>query len=165
MITEKIIRHGAYSYSVTFCTGVDAFFYSEDAATILGNQVEIVEVSLERLQGDGLDNPSIIYRITEVISDYMLNNPRAILCYWCDDLNPVPCAVHNRNILPQQYRNRLFTSLFARTIRCYPDIIFMDQHLCINPDEYPMYIHVIHRAEHSAIADRVMEYVSRAYGK
>lgn len=165
MIIEQEIKHGNYQYSVTFSTGVDAFFYSEEAAALLENHVEIVEVSLDRIQGDGLDDPSIIYRITEIIADYMLHNPKSILCYWCDDLNPVPCSNHNRQILPQQYRNRLFTSLFARATRRYKDIQFLDQKLCINPDEHPMYIHVIHRREHTAIADRVMLYASHSYGK
>lgn len=59
MIVEREIQHGEYLYSVTFSTGVDAFFYSEEAASLLGNSVEIVEVSLDRLQGEGVDQPDI----------------------------------------------------------------------------------------------------------
>lgn len=165
MIVEREIQHGEYLYSVTFSTGVDAFFYSEEAASLLGNSVEIVEVSLDRLQGEGVDQPDIIYRVTDVIMDYMLDNPRAILCYWCDDMNPVPCAEHNLNMLPQQYRNRLFTALFVRTMSRNQCAIFQDKSLCINPDCHPMYIHVIHRLEHTDIADGVMRFVSQSYGK
>lgn len=165
MIIEREIQHGTYLYCVTFCTGVDAFFYSEEAATFLGNALEIVEVSLDRLKGDGIDSPDIIFRVTEIIMEYMLDNPRAMLCYWCDDITPVPCALHNQHILPQQCRNRLFTALFARAMRHCHAVHFQDKSLCINPDEYPMYIHVIHRSEHTAIADSVMRYVSQSYSK
>lgn len=165
MIVEQEILHGTYLYSVTFSTGVDAFFYSEEAASLLGNTVEIVEVSLDRLQGEGIDDPDIIYRVTDIVKDYMLNNPRAMLCYWCDDMNPVPCAEHNHSILPQQYRNRLFTALFARSMKHDLEVRFLDRTLCINPEEYPMYIHVIHRTEHTDIAERVMKFVSQSYGK
>ncbi len=74
---------------------------------------EVCDVSLERVsEFDSVDHKAL-HLISHMLFDFIERNPDNIIYFYCDDLNDLPRSKHNQKMLPQEYRSRLFSALFA----------------------------------------------------
>lgn len=99
----------------------------EDPADVLKmGTSEVCDVSLERVsEFDSVDHKAL-HLISHMLFDFIERNPDNIIYFYCDDLHDLPRSKHNQKLLPQEYRSRLFSALFAaetkrQNVSCYVD--------------------------------------------
>lgn len=104
--------------------------------------IDIFNVALERVSGECITNPNILFDISNFIAGFLLDNENSILYFYCDDINDIPRR--NKSITPQKYRSDLFTKMFDRYTKTHSMEVFVD-----NPIEFKIdrevYIHLIAR--------------------
>lgn len=88
-------------YQVTLSSGVDAFFATKDVCNELSDKFEIIEIDLDRISGDHPTTPYTLSLVAEGIGNYFLQNNKAILYYYCDDMADVPKSERKYEMLPQ----------------------------------------------------------------
>ena len=152
-------------YRVTLSSGCDAFFVQEDISEIVGNNVEIVEIDLERVNGKGITNTNILSKIAEGIARYFESNKKAVLYYYCDDLNDVPMSQRKEDMWPQEYRSRLFSVMYNRYIAINNIQDMMDVIFKIDQDDRPLFMHLIARQCHARYVELLKAYIIEHYGK
>ena len=94
-------------------------------------------------------------------------NENMIIFFFCDDIGEIPTLrkTRDRDILPQEYRSRLFSCMFER---------YMAKHHINNIDNYPMhigegryeaYLHFIARHHHKQYVQMIKDDIKAGYGK
>lgn len=118
-----------------------------DLKSLLDGSVEIVEVTLYRMKGMHYTSLKTLTKITSVIANAFLENPNAILYFYCDDLTMLPSV--KDAMTPQEYRSRLFSALFDRYVTKHNISDIFNFPIKINDVEgTPMYIHLFARDCH-----------------
>lgn len=87
-------------------------------------QIPIVDVSITLMSND-IENNSIktLNKFTDIIDDY-LKQHNVVLYYYCDTA-PIKMRVNRKTqLLPQEYRSRLFSSMFNQ--RNFEDYILKE---------------------------------------
>ncbi len=79
---------------------------------ILGNHIELVDVTLERISGSSIANVKILATISNIIAEVFEENENLILYFYCDDVHEIPRR--NKNLSPQEYRSLLFSNMIDR---------------------------------------------------
>ncbi|MBQ0019659.1 MAG: hypothetical protein KBT39_03955 [Bacteroidales bacterium] len=136
----------------------------EDLKLLIQDSVEVVEITLYRMKGINHTPLKTLDKITDIIAKSFLENENAILYFYCDDLAELPSV--KKNIRPQEYRSRLFSSLFERYIRKnnlsdiinYPITIF-------DVEGVPMRIHLFARECHSKYVEIISNDLIDNYSK
>lgn len=152
-------------YQVALTSGLDAFFATKDICEELGNEFEIIEIDLERISGDNATTPYTLSLIAEGIGNYFLQNKKAILYYYCDDLADVPKSNRKKEMWPQEYRSMLFSLMLRRYVTTHSVFEMIDEDVMIEQDTHPIYMHLIGRLEHKHYIEMVKEYIITNYGK
>lgn len=150
-------------FRVVLSSGEDCFFAGKDVYELLDNKVEIVEIDLERISGNTPASINTLMKISEVIGNYFLQNNKAVLYYYCDDMNDIPVG-NNRGLWPQQYRSELFGRMFQRRVRgMNSDIV--DVIVLLQQESRPIYMHLIARSAHQKYIEALKDYIVSNYGK
>lgn len=154
-------------FRVILSSGDDAFFASERFFEAKGIDVDIVEIDLERVKGENPATLSVLRSIADGIGRCFMHNQRAVLYYYCDDMNDVPSiGVRNQGMWPQEYRSQLFGLMFRRYVEqnnLSEDIV--DVSITIQQDARPLYMHLIARNKHVAYLEQLKEYIIENFGK
>lgn len=116
--------------------------------------VDIVNIAIERVSGECITKPNILFDISNFLAGFLLDNENTILYFYCDDINEIPRR--NKNITPQKYRSRLFTKMFDRYILTHPIGKFIDISLEFKTDR-DIYIHLIARHTHLPYVNIIKE--------
>lgn len=152
-------------FRIILSSGDDAFFVQEELSEVVGNEVEIVEIDLERISGNNQANIKTLSLIAEGIATCFMQNKKAVLYYYCDDLSDVPGQSQNHIMSPQEYRSRLFANMFRRFMSSKSNEDIRDIEIVINQGDRPLFMHIIARACHMPVVERLKEYVITNYGK
>ena len=83
--------------------------------------LDIVEICIDRKDGDSPINIDMLGNLVQIIINELNEHPEVILYYFCDVNEHIPNMRESRKILPQEYRNRLFKSLFNRHYGLLPE--------------------------------------------
>ena len=131
----------------------------------LDGAVQLYTISLERVQGS---RPVTAYELgilSEKVAGFMLTNPEAVLCYYCDFLNAIPSMRANRPAISrQEYRSLLFSHLFDRYTSSHYAESYTQSIIIIDGDE-KYYIHIIAQKDLSPYMDIIANDFQIGYGK
>lgn len=152
-------------YRVILSSGEDTFFVGDDVRDLVGSNIEIVEVDLERISGNSKTTPSVLYKIADLIGSFMEQDNDCVLYFFCDDISPIPQIKAHRNIWPQEYRSRLFSSMFEHYTLQHKNLSATDITIVIDAVGRPIYMHLIAREKHLPFVDTIKQYVMNNYGK
>ena len=111
------------------------------------NNIEILEISLERVNGNNHTEFGILHSISECIANVLMENANSILYFYCDDIHPIPNS-RNRGISSQKYRSQLFSGMFDRYVHSKDLDDIRNIPLEIKLPEREIYIHLIARTTH-----------------
>lgn len=164
-ITFQVTSESNDVYQVTLSSGEDAFFATKDVCEQFCDEVEIVEIDLERISGDNPTTAQTLALISEGIARYFSMNEKAVLYYYCDDLAEVPKSDRKQEIWPQEYRSQLFSLMFQRYLLKHNIIDVIDVTLMIEQDVRPIFMHLIARKKHSHYLEIIKSYIIDNYGK
>lgn len=152
-------------YLVSLSSGDDAFFATDDVALNIGEEIEIVEIDLERLSGNNPTTTHTLSLITEGIARYFSMNEKAVLYYYCEDMVDVPKSSRKDDMWPQEYRSHLFSLMFQRYLLKHGIVDVIDITLVIEQGNRPLYMHLISRKEHIRYIEKLKAYIVDNYGK
>lgn len=76
--------------------------------------VVVVEIGLERSKGLNFTSHRVLAQIEQCIAEVILDNPNAILFFFCDFISLLPTMKKNMSV--QEYRRRLFSRMFERYV-------------------------------------------------
>lgn len=167
VVSFDIVESTENSYRIILSSGEDAFFAQPDLLQELGPEVELVEIDLERTCGTQPTSVLTLQKIAEGIAQLFLQNEKAILYYYCDDMLEVPTkSDKHRDMWPQEYRSELFGRLFRRHVSRFDmqnDV--RDVEVVIYQGNRPLFIHIIARSCHLAYLEHVKRFLIDNYGK
>ena len=134
---------------------------------LFSNGIEIVEVFLDRIGMYDTNNINTLFAISEVIAKLFLENSNMILYFYCDDLGIIPkiSKKHQNRLLPQEYRSKIFSSMFNRYMDNHTGIKVKNYTMNIGEGRFEAYLHFIARDEHSKYIDLIKQDVQEGYGK
>ena len=142
----------------------DESFLSPEICSLLSDlNIEIIEVSLERMEGNAIIGISTLLKVSETIANFLLENENGILFYYCDDLLDIPMS--NHQILPQEYRNALFSDLFDLYQKHHNIKGLHDMSIKINAIDRPLFMHFIARDSHMHILEKIAYDMKISYSK
>lgn len=126
-----------------------------------------MEIDLERISGTNPASMRTLGKIAEGIAHCFEQNEKAILYYFCDDMNEIPVIGRGKETMwPQEYRSALFSKMFQRHVtRNQHAVDIVDVAVVINQGGRPLYMHLIARVCHSKYIDKLKEYISDNYAK
>lgn len=131
----------------------------------LDGAVQLYTISLERVQGTRPITPFELGILASKVADFMLGNPDAILCYYCDYLNAIPSMRANRPIISrQEYRSLLFSHLFDRYTSSHSADSYTQSIITIDGDEN-YYIHIVAQRDLSPYMAIIARDFQIGYGK
>lgn len=126
------------------------------------NNIEIVDITLERVSGVHATKPDILFEISNFVAGFLLDNENTILYFYCDDMHDI--VRRNQSLTPQKFRSDLFSKMFERYSSSHEKVHFVDVSFEINSDR-DIYIHLIARKSHlsyvSAIKTAITDMASK----
>lgn len=133
----------------------------DDIANMLGD-IEIVDVTLERVYGNNPTTFSTLFEISNIIAGFLLDNENIILYFYCDDLHDI--ARRNHSITPQKFRSSLFSKMFDGYIS-YNHSIEIENTLLEIKSDRDVYIHFISRVCHLIYVDAIKNIIMEMESK
>lgn len=125
---------------------------------LLGNEIEIADITLERVKGNTPTNIDILLKISNVIGDIFNDNENLILYFYCDDMHDI--TRRDKILSPQKFRSELFSRMFDRYVLSNGITNIINSPIEIKADR-SIYIHLISRECHlkyvNAIKETIME--------
>lgn len=95
---------------------VDINLLSDDIQQrLLNHNLQIGEIIIERTAGKQYTCYKVLYQIATWLAGVFAQHQGLILFYLCDDMNFIPnrnTKGKNKDLSPQEYRSRLFSTLF-----------------------------------------------------
>lgn len=159
-----------FSASIKSDTGDEYFVYLAPLDASIANDlnigsldVEVYQIVLDRESGTNKTDIHILNSISDFIAKIFLSNSNLILYYYCDDINQIPNS--NHQILPQEYRNRLFSTMVQRYVAKHKLDIIDSQISIIDAIDNAQYIHFISRTSQICIVDKIVGFVRESYSK
>ena len=116
--------------------------------------VEILDVTLERIEGNNITSLSVLLNITKFIADILKDNENSILYFYCNDIHDIPRR--QKHIKPQHFRSILFSKMFERYVTANHIYNFVNTPIKIIADR-DIYIHFISRTQHLTLVDKMKE--------
>lgn len=126
---------------------------------IIGCSVEryrVYDVSLSRLDQNGTKTFECLTNVALKLIDFLKENPKSVLYYYCDDVNDVDRR--NRNISKQEYRHRLFSQMFNYLKRTISKGI-SDESITCEFEGNNIFIHLIYFDEMKYAADELKQLI------
>lgn len=159
------------SFSLTYKEGneirVSLSSFPETAISDLSKHlggVEIVEVSLVRQRGEDTTDLATLSELVTRVGKFMLDNPDIILYYYCDEFNSIPGMRPSRDMPSQEYRNQLFSILYTKGTRQFPELSIIDMPIFFIGEDYKTFIHLIYRESLQDKADMIKDYLTDIAG-
>lgn len=159
------------SFSLTYKEGneirVSLSSFPETAISDLRKHlggVEIVEVSLVRQRGEDTTDLATLSELVTRVGKFMLDNPDIILYYYCDEFNSIPGMRPSRDMPGQEYRNQLFSILYTKGARQFPELSIIDMPIFFIGEDYKTFIHLIYRESLQDKADMIKDYLTDIAG-
>lgn len=152
-------------YAIHLTSGEDGFFVRQQIASLIDEPIEIVEIDLERLSGNNSASMKTLQAIVTGIARFFRQNDRAVLYYYCDELDVEQMRKNKKDMWPQEYRSHLFEMLFQRYCQQHQELDILDTKIVIYQSDRPLYMHIIARAEHSGYLAVIRDYIVSNYGK
>ena len=130
---------------------------------LLGDDIEIVDVTLERVKGINPTDIGILLKISNIIGEILNDNGNLILYFYCDDMHNISRR-ENREVSPQKFRSDLFSRMFDKYILSNGITNMINTPIEIKADRHN-YIHLISRDTHlnyvNAIKNAIMGMASK----
>lgn len=114
----------------------------EELSGILGD-TEILDITLERSKGKENASIRVMNDISNFIAGVLFDNPHSILYFYCDDIHPVPFMSCKKDMIPQEYRSRLFTCMFERYVSSNKIENIYNYPVEVHLDDREIFIHLI----------------------
>ena len=128
---------------------------------LLGDDIEIVDVTLERVKGINPTDIGILLKISNIIGEILNDNGNLILYFYCDDMHNISRR-ENRGVSPQKFRSDLFSRMFDKYILSNGITNMINTPIEIKADRH---IHLISRDTHlnyvNAIKNAIMGMASK----
>lgn len=125
--------------------------------------IEIVDVTLERVKGINPTDIGILLKISNIIGEILNDNGNLILYFYCDDMHNISRR-ENRGVSPQKFRSDLFSRMFDKYILSNGITNMINTPIEIKADRH-IYIHLISRDTHlnyvNAIKNAIMGMASK----
>ncbi len=99
------------------------------------------DVTLVRISGEGVVGADTLTSVCDVLYRFMEDNETAVLCFYCDDLNDIDRR--HSELTPQEFRSRLFSSMFDRYVRSNNVRDILNYGLKIEDQGNPRFVHFI----------------------
>lgn len=129
---------------------------------ILGDSIEIADVTLERVKGDNPTDIGVLLKISNVIGEIFNDNENLILYFYCDDIHDI--LRRDKRVTPQKFRSSLFSRMFDKYMLSNGITDIINTPIEIKADRH-IYIHLISRSIHleyvKAIKDAIMDMESK----
>lgn len=129
---------------------------------ILGDSIEIADVTLERAKGDNPTDIGVLLKISNVIGEIFNDNENLILYFYCDDIHDI--LRRDKRVTPQKFRSNLFSRMFEKYMLSNGITDIINTPIEIKADRH-IYIHLISRSIHleyvKAIKDVIMDMESK----
>ena len=126
--------------------------------------VNVVGIELRRLAGKNATGHEVLAAIESTIAEFFANHENAIICYYCDFINPLPHTSKN-TMPPQEYRSRLFDKMFQRYSNQHGITDVRLSVVEINGINEKYYFHVIYRESHSLLASMIGRDLKEGFDK
>lgn len=124
----------------------------------------MLTIDLGRVKGSHYTSNRILNLIVEEIAKVFIANKRAIICYYCDFISPIPHT--KKNISQQEYRSILFTRLYERYVSVKKISNVNQQVVTIDGgNEEKYYVHFIFRDDDSQYIPIISKDLKDAYSK
>ena len=107
------------------------------------------DVTLIRKAGERYVGYKMLFAISDILAKFMDENEDAVLCFYCDPSTDV--RSNHGNMLPQEYRSRLFSRMFELYVKSHGLTDFINHRVEIDDHENPgnrQYAHFICRKAH-----------------
>lgn len=104
--------------------------------------VEIIEIVLERVEGDNMSNAYSLSQISSVIWNFMQENEASILYFYCDDMHDLPRR--RKSLSPQEYRSLLFSKMFDKAVASSSES-YINMPIILKAEDRDIFIHLISR--------------------
>ncbi len=117
--------------------------FSSDIRTLT---LVFYDVALIRKAGEGHIGYRELFAISDTLARFMDENRDAVLCFYCDSTTEV--RRNNRDLLPQEYRSRLFSGMFNLYSASHPNLNIVNHIVEIENDQIHQIAHFICRKEH-----------------
>lgn len=125
---------------------------------LLADNIEIADITLDRIKGESPTNIDILLKISNVIGEVFDDNENLILYFYCDDMHDV--SRRDKILSPQKFRSDLFSRMFDRYIISNGITNIINTPIEIKADRH-IYIHLISRKCHlkyvTAIKHAIMD--------
>lgn len=133
--------------------------FSSDPLTLT---LVFYDVTLVRKAGDGYVGYKVLFAVSDTLAKFMEENEDAVLCFYCDAATEV--RRNHGNMLPQEYRSRLFSRMFDMYVKSHHKSDFINHRVEIEDPNNPnnrQFAHFICRKEHeravSALGQMLMQ--------
>ena len=126
--------------------------------------VNIVGIELRRLAGSNTTGQEVLAVLESTIAEFFAKHENAIICYYCDFINPIPHTSKN-TMPPQEYRSRLFANMFQRYTHQHGITDVRLSVVEINGINEKYYFHVIYREAHSLLASMIGRDLKEGFDK
>ena len=128
------------------------------------HDVNVVGIELRRLSGSNATGQEVLAAIEGTIAEFFVAHEKAIICYYCDFINPIPHTSKN-TMPPQEYRSRLFDKMFQRYSQQHGITDVRLSVVEINGINEKYYFHVIYREAHSLLASMIGRDLKEGFDK
>lgn len=132
----------------------DVEILPDKAVEVLG-EVKLYDVALLRLEGKKALSMKSLAQISEILYNFMEDNPQAMLYFYCDTHDNINYR-ESGTIKPQDYRSRLFSAMFERYMSLPDKRHYTNNRIYIDSGE-EHFIHIICRDSHTDKADMLVE--------
>ena len=127
--------------------------------------VKVVDISLvSESEVATINNIGTLNIISTTIFNFLDEND-VVLYYYCSK-DTIYQRTNRKKIPPQQYRSKLFLTLFNKIIKKYQERDYINKPIII-PDELygDHYIHFIAESKHSDKLDKLADYMTKEFEK
>lgn len=114
------------------------------------------DVTLRRESGESYVGYKMLSTISDTLARFMKDNKDMVLCFYCDATLDV--RRHHNNMLPQEYRSRLFSKMFDIYVQSHhlTDLV----NLCIKTEDptnptNTQFAHFICREQHEQVVAKL----------
>lgn len=135
-----------YMVALSYYDAESVRVFSSDPLTLT---LTFYDVTLVRKAGDGYVGHEVLFAISDILAKFMEENEDVVLCFYCDASTDV--QRHHTNLLPQEYRSRLFSRMYERYMKTHKLSGFINHRVKIEDPDNPQnkqFAHFICREEH-----------------
>lgn len=141
-------------------------YFSDETLKFINGKVQLFTITLERIKGDKTVLPWEFSSVVNRVAEFMLKESKAVLCYYCDFLNPIPSIRETRDAMTaQEYRSKLFSALFERYTHNQGLLDYNEVVLAINGVDEMFFIHMIAHTSLASYTSIIANDLQKGYGK